>query len=79
MFRVLCQYLGKVPLSTTTMLKNKCQYVINLRMAVEFTEEVVHYHQEIRPRIPRNVPDNGATLALKTNGVLSSAKLRMIP
>jgi hypothetical protein len=47
-------------------------------MAVEFTEEVVHYHQEIKPRIPRNVPDNGATLALKNNAFISSAKLRMI-
>jgi hypothetical protein len=46
-------------------------------MTVEFMEEVVHYHQEIRPRIPRNVPDNGVTLALK-NAFLSSAKLRMI-
>jgi hypothetical protein len=49
-------------------------------MTVEFTEEVVHYHQEIRPRITRNVPDNGATLALKNknNAFLSSAKLGMI-
>jgi hypothetical protein len=47
-------------------------------MTVEFTEEVVHYHQEIRPRITRNVTDNGATLAFKNSAFLSSAKLRKI-
>jgi hypothetical protein len=44
-------------------------------VAVEFTEEVIHYQQEIRPR---NVPDNGATLTLRNNAFLYSAKLRMI-